>query len=59
MRHEEHKGSRIEEHVQSLRAHTERVIKVAGEVREASNTDGFEKKQKYYGKIQKSIKKKE
>ena len=50
---------KIEQHKQSLRSHTERVIARAHEVKELSNTGGFEKQRKYLNKIQKSIKNKE
>jgi hypothetical protein len=42
-----------------LRAHTDRVIARAHEVRELSNTGGFERQKRYLAKIQKSIKNKE
>lgn len=50
-RHEEERWERIEHHKQSLRSHTERVIARAYEVKELSNTGGFEKQKKYLTKI--------
>lgn len=47
-RHEEQKETRIEEQVQSLRSHTDRVEQKVMQVRELSNTGGFEKKEKFY-----------
>jgi hypothetical protein len=58
MRHDEERAERIGQHQQSLRSHTERVIARAHEVKELSNTGGFEKQRKYLTKIQKSIKNK-
>ena len=57
--HDEDRAERIEQHKQSLRSHTDRVIARGQEVKEMSNTGGFEKQRKYLTKIQKSIKNKE
>lgn len=50
-RHEEQKGTKIEEQVQSLKSHTDRVEQKVMQVRELSNTGGFERKEKFYTKI--------
>ncbi len=50
------RGMKIEQHQMSLRSHTERVIQRGIEVKEASNTDGFSKKERYYKKVEKSLK---
>lgn len=51
IRHEEERVEKLEQHKQSLRSHTERVIARAHEVKELSNTGGFEKQRKYLTKI--------
>ena len=57
--HDEDRTERIDQHKQSLRSHTDRVIARGQEVKEMSNTGGFEKQRKYLTKIEKSIKNKE
>ena len=59
LRHEEMRGAKIEQHQMSLRSHTERVIQKGIQVKEASNTDGFSKKERYYKKVEKSLKAKQ
>jgi hypothetical protein len=49
--HDEDRVERIEQHKQSLRSHTDRVIARGQEVKEMSNTGGFEKQRKYLTKI--------
>lgn len=58
---EELKHSRIEQHKQSLRSHTDYVHMKLQTVREASNTMGefFTNQKKYYEKIEKSMRRKE
>ena len=55
LRHDEIRGAKIEQHQMSLRSHTERVIQRGIQVKEASNTDGFSKKERYYKKQDLSI----
>ena len=43
----------------SLREHTDHAIQRGLQVKEASNTDGFGKREKYYKKVEKSMKHKE
>jgi hypothetical protein len=49
--HDEDRTERIEQHKHSLRSHTDRVIARGQEVKEMSNTGGFEKQRKYLTKI--------
>jgi len=53
---EELKSLKIEEHCMSLREHTDRVISKGLQVKEAANTDGFQKRERYYKKVEKSMK---